>query len=236
MPVVTNVAGNRKLLAACLGVETAELADRFPRTLPEVHPLRVGEGRGLARHHDRGRRTRSDQAADPAAVHGRWRALHHRRPDLGARPGHRRRYHRLPPADAQGQEPPRPFAPFAPAHVRVSAPRRGARQVAARGHHDRDPSAALHGVDGLRLPSPCAEDGDHRRAVRRTVPRRALRRRRSRGPGGRRDRHRRRNPGRRRGNPKARSANSPATPPIAAPSMFSSPIACACGATPCSTA
>ena len=144
---------------------------------------------------------RSVEAADPAAVHGRWRTLHHRRPDFGARSRHRRRHHRLSPADAQGQEPPRPLAAFAPPHVRVPAPRRGARTIAARGDHDRHPSAALHGVDGLRLPAARAEVGDHRRTVRRAVSRGALRRRRARGAGGRRDRHRRRDPG---GDPGAR--------------------------------
>src|SRR3954466_15970493 len=39
----------------------------------------------------------------------------HRGPDRGPRPGHRRRHHRLPPADAEGQEPPRRLATFAPA-------------------------------------------------------------------------------------------------------------------------
>ena len=201
MPVVTNVAANRKLLAACLGVDAARPADRVPRALPEVHPLRVGQGRGLARHGDRRRRRRPDQAADPAAVHGRWRPLHHRRPDVRARSRHRRRHHRLSPPDAQGQEPPRPLAAFAPPHVRIPAPCRGTRTIAARGDHHRNASAALHGLDGLCLPSACAETRDHRRPVRRTVSGGALRGRRARGAGGRRDRHRRRDPG---GDPRAR--------------------------------
>ena len=40
MPVVTNIAGNRKLLAACLGVGADRAADRVSRALPEVHPVR----------------------------------------------------------------------------------------------------------------------------------------------------------------------------------------------------
>ena len=40
MQLVTNVAGNRKLLAACLGVEPGESADGVSRTLPKVHSLR----------------------------------------------------------------------------------------------------------------------------------------------------------------------------------------------------
>ncbi len=47
MPVVTNVAANRKLLAACLGVAPQRPADRVPRTMPEIHPMRAGQGRGL---------------------------------------------------------------------------------------------------------------------------------------------------------------------------------------------
>ena len=42
--------------------------------------------------------------------------------------------------------------------------------VAAGRHHDRDASAALHGLDGLRLSAERAEIRDHRRAVRRAVP------------------------------------------------------------------
>ena len=49
MPLVTNVAGNRKLLAACLGVKAAESADGISRALSEVHPVRGGEHRRLGR-------------------------------------------------------------------------------------------------------------------------------------------------------------------------------------------
>ena len=48
MPVVTNVAGNRKLLGGLPRRRSREPADRVPRALPEIHPLRVGQGRGLA--------------------------------------------------------------------------------------------------------------------------------------------------------------------------------------------
>ena len=47
---------------------------------------------------------------------------------VGARSRHRRRHHRLPPADAQGQEPARRVAAFAPPHVRIPPPRRGTGQ------------------------------------------------------------------------------------------------------------
>ena len=128
MPVVTNVAANRKLLAACLGVESAQPADRVPRAMPEIHSVRDGGAGGLERRRHRRRRRRPHQAADPAAILGRRRALYHRRPDLGARSGERRRHHRLSSPDAQGQEPPRRLAAFAPAHVRIPPPRGRARQ------------------------------------------------------------------------------------------------------------
>ena len=173
----------------------AGAADRIPRALPEVHSLRGGGDRGLARGRARRRRDRPDQAADPAAIRGRCRALHHRRPDHGARSGHRRRHHRLSPPDAQGQEPARRLAAFTPAHVRIPSPRRGARPIAAGGDHDRHPSAALHGLDGLRLSAARAQIRDHRRPVRRALSFGALRRRRPRSARRRRNRHRRRNPG-----------------------------------------
>ena len=114
-----------------------------------------------------------------AAIRGRRRALHHRRPAFGARSGDRRRHHGLSPAHAQGQESARRVAAFAPAHVRISPPRRGAGQIPAGGHHHRHPSAALHGIDGLRLSAGYAEIRDHRRPVRRALPVGALRHRRS---------------------------------------------------------
>ena len=39
MPVVTNVAGNRKLLAACLGVPVEDLPGAFRRALPNLLAL-----------------------------------------------------------------------------------------------------------------------------------------------------------------------------------------------------
>ena len=81
MPVVTNVAGNRKLLAACLGVEPGNLPTAFRERCQKYIPCETG-GRGAWDDVvDRGRRGRPDEAADPAAVHGRRGALHHRRPD-----------------------------------------------------------------------------------------------------------------------------------------------------------
>ena len=41
MPVVTNVAGNRKLLAACLGVEAAELPTAFRERCQKYIPCEV---------------------------------------------------------------------------------------------------------------------------------------------------------------------------------------------------
>jgi len=49
MQLVTNVAGNRKLLAACLGVTPGKPAHGVSRTLPDVifpaKPLTVAHGR-----------------------------------------------------------------------------------------------------------------------------------------------------------------------------------------------
>ena len=85
MPVVTNVAGNRKLLAACLGVTAADLPTAFRERCQTTCPCELVNRGRVARNRDRGRRRRSHQAADPAAIRGRRRALHHRRPDHGAR-------------------------------------------------------------------------------------------------------------------------------------------------------
>ena len=49
MPVVTNMAGNRKLLAACLGVAPNELPTAFRERVPEIRPLRGREGRCVER-------------------------------------------------------------------------------------------------------------------------------------------------------------------------------------------
>ena len=81
MPVVTNVAGNRKLLAACLGVDAGDLPTAFRERCQKYIPCEMVDDARLGRGRDRGRRRRPDQAADPAAILGRRRALHHRRPD-----------------------------------------------------------------------------------------------------------------------------------------------------------
>ena len=53
MQLVTNAAGNRKLLAACLGVDAGQPPHGISRTLPEIHSLR---NRGSRRMGGRGHR------------------------------------------------------------------------------------------------------------------------------------------------------------------------------------
>src|SRR5262249_17860659 len=82
-----------------------------------------------------------------------------------------------------------PAAPF------VSPRRpRGGGPPAPRRHYAWDPSAALYGLDGLRLSAARAKIRNHRRVVRRTLPACPLRGRRPRSARRRRDHHRRRNP------------------------------------------
>ena len=54
MPVVTNVAGNRRVLALALGVAPAELPTAFPRALHPLHSGRADQPAGMARRHHRG--------------------------------------------------------------------------------------------------------------------------------------------------------------------------------------
>ncbi len=49
MPVVTNVAGNRKLLAACLGVEVDNLPGAFRERCQKYIPCELVQGGGLER-------------------------------------------------------------------------------------------------------------------------------------------------------------------------------------------
>ena len=117
MPVVTNVAGNRTLLAACLGVEPKDLPTAFRERCQKYIPCEVVKD---ASWHDvviEGDALDLTKLPIPLQFTDRWRSLHHRGPDFGARSCHRRRYHRLSPTDAQGQEPLGPLAPFAPPHV-----------------------------------------------------------------------------------------------------------------------
>ena len=44
IPVVTNVAANRRLLAACLGVEQSQLPMAFPRAMSKIYPVRTRLG------------------------------------------------------------------------------------------------------------------------------------------------------------------------------------------------
>ena len=117
MPVVTNVAGNRTLLAACLGVDVQTLPTAFRERCQKYIPCELVKDAAWNEVVIEGDDARPFEASDPAAVRDRRRALHHRRPDFGARPRDRRRHDRLSPADAQGEKPPRRLAAFAPPHV-----------------------------------------------------------------------------------------------------------------------
>ena len=55
MPVVTNVAGNRKLLAACLGVAPNELPTAFRERVQKYLPCEVVQRGRVGRSGDRGR-------------------------------------------------------------------------------------------------------------------------------------------------------------------------------------
>src|SRR5262250_1115912 len=147
----------------------------------------------MGRRGARRRRSRSDQIADPAAICGGCRPLHHCRADRGARSSDGYRYDRFPPPHAQGQEPAGRVVALTPPPLRISSSCRGARAIAPRSRYARDPSAALHGLDGLCLPTTRAKIRDHRWLIRRTLPARPLRGRRSRSPRRRRDHHRGRN-------------------------------------------
>ena len=117
MPVVTNVAGNRKLLAASLGVEPKDLPTAFRERCQKYIPCEVVTA---ASWHDvviEGEDVDLTTLPIPLQFYRRRRPLCDRRPDFGTRPDHRRRHHRLSPADAQGQEPPWPLAALAPPHV-----------------------------------------------------------------------------------------------------------------------
>ena len=170
IPVVTNVAGNRKLLAACLGVE--------PRT---CRPHSASAARNTSRANwstdaawnevviegddvdltklpiplqftvDGAPYITAGQisARDPVTgvdTTGFHRLMLKGKNRLGVSLHSRRRMYEF--------------------HRR--AEERG--RVATRRDHDRDPSAALHGLDGLRLSTQCAEVRDYRRPFRRALP------------------------------------------------------------------
>jgi hypothetical protein len=117
MQLVTNAAGNRKLLAACLGVDAGNLPTAFRERCQKYIPCETVE-----------RGAWEDVVIEgPAAILGRCGALHNRRPDRRPRPRDRHRHHRLSPPDAERQEPARRVAAFAPAAVRIPPPRRRAR-------------------------------------------------------------------------------------------------------------
>src|SRR5262249_56120734 len=87
----------------------------------------------------------------------------------GGRCGDGRGYDGLPAPDGKGQKPARRVAAFTPPLVRIPSPRRGAGTVAPRRRYARDPSAALYGLDGLRLSAARAKIRNHRRLVRRAL-------------------------------------------------------------------
>ena len=66
--VVTNIAGNRKLLAVCLGVEPGELPAAYKDRCQNYFPVEIAES---------ARRCRPEQAADTVSFSDRCRALHH---------------------------------------------------------------------------------------------------------------------------------------------------------------
>src|SRR5215207_8025707 len=115
MPIVTNIAASRKLLAACLGVPTTDLATAFRERCQKYISVRSGEGSSLGRNCAGGRRRRPDEAADPAAVLGRCGALYHCRTDHGTQPNNRRGYDRISSPDAERQKPAWRLAALTPA-------------------------------------------------------------------------------------------------------------------------
>ena len=169
MPVVTNIAGNRKLLAACLGVTPAELPTAFRERCQKYIPCEVvdeapwqevvleGDEVDLTKlpiplhfsvdaapYITAGQITARDPVTgvDTTGFH---RLMLKGKNRLGVSLHSRRRmceFHRR--AEERGQ-------------------------IAAGGDHARHPSAALHGLDGLRLSAARAEVRDHRRAVRRAL-------------------------------------------------------------------
>ena len=172
MPVVTNIAGNRKLLAACLGV-AAGRSCRPPSASAARNtcPARSSHARLGTRWASKATRSTSPScrsrcisrvdaapyitagqitARDPVTgvdTTGFHRLMLKGKNRLGVSLHSRRRMYEF--------------------HRRAEEKGQGA----ARRHHDRHPSAALHGLDGLRLSAERAEIRDHRRSVRRAISR-----------------------------------------------------------------
>ena len=197
IPVVTNVAANRRLLAACLGVEPGQLPTAFRERCQKYIPCEVvseaawndvvieGEDVDLTKlpiplqfSVDAAPYITAGQisARDPVTgvdTTGFHRLMLKGKNRLGVSLHSRRRMYEF--------------------HRR--AEERGESLPAVITH--RHASAALHGLDGLCLSAECAEIRDHRRPVRRAISARAKRHRGSRSSGGRRNHHRRRDPCRR---------------------------------------
>ena len=163
MQLVTNVAGNRKLLAACLGVEPGDLPTAFRERCQKYIPCEtVGRGAwdDVVIEGDDVDLTKLPiplQFSVDAAPYITAGQI------VGARPGDRRRHDGLPPPDDEGQEPAGRLVAFAPPPVRIPPPRRRAGRIAPRRRHPRHPSAALHGLDGLCLSAAGEKIRDHRR-------------------------------------------------------------------------
>jgi len=157
MPVITNVAGNRKLLAACLGVDVKELPAAFRERCQKYIPCDVvkdaswhdvvieGDGLDLSAlpiplqfSLDGGPYITAGQisARDPITgvdTTGFHRLMLKGKNRLGLSLHSRRRMYEFQRrAEEKGQSLPR-------------------------SDHDRDASVALHGLNGLRLSAACAE-------------------------------------------------------------------------------
>ena len=175
MPVVTNVAGNRRLLAAALGVEPDQLPAAYRTRCQNYVPVeRVdsapwqevvleGDQIDLTRlpiplhfEVDAAPYITAGQisARDPQSnvdTTGFHRLMLKGKDRLGLSLHSRRRMYEFPP------------------------PRRSRWRAVAGRDHARHPSDPLHGVDGLPLSAGRPEVRDHRRVVRRGLPGRALR-------------------------------------------------------------
>ncbi len=114
-PMVTNIAGNRKLLAACLGVTPKELPTAFRERCQKYIPCEVVSNAAWDEVVIEGDDIDLWKLPVPLQFYRRRCALHHGGPAPAPRSGDRRRHHGLPPPDAEGQEPARRVAAFAPA-------------------------------------------------------------------------------------------------------------------------
>jgi UbiD family decarboxylase len=126
MPVVTNIAGNRRLIAAAMGIEPGMLATTFRERCQNYRAVErvdrapwqevVIEGDAV------------DLTKLPIPVHFAVDAApyitagYYCRPDLRARSRNRGRHHGLPSFDVEWAQSPRCVVAFAPADVRIPSP------------------------------------------------------------------------------------------------------------------